>query len=111
MDRCPACRARLQNQPVCPRCSADFSLAVGAETSARGHLAAAMRHLAAGDRDGARQALEQSQAMKRSEIGRLLGYLINRRHVESRENDAAEQADVIAGVSAAALLTMTARSA
>lgn len=72
MDRCPACRARMLNQPVCPRCACDFSLALDAHALARQHLAAAVRAIAAGDRDAARQSLAQSLALKRSEISQVL---------------------------------------
>ncbi len=72
MDRCPACRARMLDQPVCPRCACDFSLALDAETRARQHLAAAVRSIAVGDRDAARQSLMQSLALKRSEISQVL---------------------------------------
>ena len=72
MDRCPACRARMLNQPVCPRCACDFSLALDAETLARQHLAAAVRSIAIGDRTAARQSLAQSLALKRREISQVL---------------------------------------
>lgn len=75
MDRCPACRARLTEQPECPRCGCDFTLARRAEAGARRRLGEAIRTLAGGDRQRAKALLEQAQALKRSELGRVVGSL------------------------------------
>ena len=76
MERCPACRARMSEQAVCPRCGCDFTLALDAKAAARHHLGAALRALAQGEQDSARQALLQSQSLQRSTLGAYLERLI-----------------------------------
>jgi hypothetical protein len=34
MERCPACRSRLGDTPICPRCGCDFTLAIRAQWQA-----------------------------------------------------------------------------
>lgn len=78
MERCPACRARMSGQTVCPRCACDFTLALDAKTAARHHLGAALRALAQGEQTSARQALLKSQSLQRSPLGNYLERLVNR---------------------------------
>lgn len=45
MERCPACRARLADAEVCPRCGTDFSTSRRAERQAQALARSAVRHL------------------------------------------------------------------
>jgi hypothetical protein len=60
LDRCRACRARLAEDGICPRCGCDFSLARQAMEQAGQRLAHALRALAAGEADVARSAVDAS---------------------------------------------------
>lgn len=76
MERCPACRARMSEQAVCPRCACDFTLALEARSAARHHLGAALRALVQGEQATARQALRKAQSLQRSALGICLERLI-----------------------------------
>lgn len=77
MERCPACRARMSEQSVCPRCACDFTLALDARAAARHYIGAALRALAQGEQTSARRALLKSQSLQRSTLGNYLERLIN----------------------------------
>ena len=64
MERCLACRARLAESPVCPRCGCDFSLARRAEVDARRLVGRAVQALAAGEREAALGFLETARGLK-----------------------------------------------
>ena len=49
LARCPACRARLLDEAICPRCSCDLSLVRRAEVQAQQWIARALRAWARGD--------------------------------------------------------------
>lgn len=93
MERCPACRARLLGQPVCPRCACDFSLALAAQANARRHLCAAVRALAAGDRPAATQSVRQSGQFQRSDLAWFLSALIASPAVTADTDEPALPAD------------------
>ncbi|WP_291992982.1 hypothetical protein [Candidatus Accumulibacter sp. ACC003] len=65
LDRCQACRARLAENAVCPRCGCDFSLARQALVQGRCRLEQALRSLASGDRAAARAHVDASLALNR----------------------------------------------
>ena len=49
LARCPACRARLLDEAICPRCSCDLSLVRRAEAQAQQWVARALQAWARGD--------------------------------------------------------------
>ncbi|MCB2182412.1 MAG: hypothetical protein KQH63_10330 [Desulfobulbaceae bacterium] len=49
MDRCPVCRARCRDQPVCHRCKAELAPLLLIEVSAERSARRALHELAAGD--------------------------------------------------------------
>ena len=76
MERCPNCRARLQEDPSCRRCGMDLTLLLAVEAAAAERLQAAVRRLAAGDVPAASAALRQSLALRRDPLAAsLLGLL------------------------------------
>jgi hypothetical protein len=70
MERCPTCRSRLGDTPLCPRCGCDFTLAVRAETQAQSMVCRAIQAWREGDHDMAAARISESLALKR---GRLAG--------------------------------------
>jgi len=72
MERCLACRARLAQSPVCPRCGCDFSLARRAEEDARRLVGRAVRALAAGEREAALARLATARGLKVLPLGRAV---------------------------------------
>jgi len=72
LDRCQACRARLAQDGVCPRCGCDFSLARQAMEQAGRRLEEALRAVAVGDRELARSCLGDSLAMHRQPLARAI---------------------------------------
>ena len=61
LARCPACRARLLDEPICPRCSCDLTLVRRAEAQAQAWVARALQAWARGD-------LPQARACARSAL-------------------------------------------
>lgn len=70
MERCPACRSRLGDTPLCPRCGSDFTLAIRAETQAQNLVCRAVRAWCNGDHNMAEACIGESLALRR---GRLAG--------------------------------------
>jgi hypothetical protein len=64
MERCPICRARFKDEPICYRCGADLSslLAIEAEAATLEEQAVALTD--AGQWLDARQAAEQALALQ-----------------------------------------------
>ncbi|MBP6709179.1 MAG: hypothetical protein KA223_08465 [Candidatus Accumulibacter sp.] len=79
LERCPACRARLAESALCPRCGCDFALVRQAEEQARSLLEQAIRTLAGGDPAGARVQIRRSLASRRLHLAQALeSFLIGR---------------------------------
>jgi hypothetical protein len=79
LERCPACRARLAQSALCPRCGCDFALVRQAEEQARSLLEQAIRTLAGGDPAGARVQIRRSLASRRLHLAQALeSFLIGR---------------------------------
>jgi hypothetical protein len=72
LDRCQACRARLADAAICPRCGCDFSLVRQAELAAARRLAQAARLLAGGDRAAASIQLDVALELKGSGLARAI---------------------------------------
>ena len=71
-SRCPGCRARLGDGPVCARCGCDLGLVRRARAQAMRHLALALRELDAEDIDAARAHAQAAVALDRSPPARAL---------------------------------------
>jgi hypothetical protein len=63
--RCPACAAENSQGPQCRRCRADLALLFALEDQRRGVLAAARRHVAAGDGPAALGLAEEAHRLRR----------------------------------------------
>lgn len=83
MDRCPACRARLADGPVCPRCGCDYSLANRAETQARRLARRAVRAWAEGDPAAATACIDESLALRRDRLAEALAVVLGSTQAES----------------------------
>ncbi|MHB1590335.1 MAG: hypothetical protein ACYCTW_02200 [Sulfuricella sp.] len=70
MERCPTCRSRLGDTPLCPRCGCDFTLAVRAETQAQSLVCRAIQAWCDGDHGMAAARIGESLALRH---GRLAG--------------------------------------
>lgn len=77
LERCPACRARLAESAVCPRCGCDFTLVRLAEEQAERQLTQAMRAFAVGDPATAREQVSGSLASKQLRLAQALALLLD----------------------------------
>jgi hypothetical protein len=68
MERCPVCRARFRNDPVCSRCGADLSALLAIETEAAALERQAVVLLSAGQWIEARQAANRALALQDSPL-------------------------------------------
>lgn len=87
MERCPACRARLGAEPVCPRCGCEMGLVLRAEGDARRLAARAVVHLAAGRCDEARTLASRAFSLADEPLMRAVLRFVERtrERVESAE--------------------------
>jgi len=72
MERCPNCRARLQDAWRCPRCGTDLSLPLKIEQRVRSLEKKAVTQLASGDLSQAERALHKALRLKSSPLARAL---------------------------------------
>jgi hypothetical protein len=77
MERCPVCRAQLSEAPQCRRCGTDWTLVLKTESLAEQHVKRAARHLAQGDINGAKAAVEQALSLKRTPFSLALHAFIS----------------------------------
>jgi GxxExxY protein len=76
VERCPACRARVQNVAVCHRCGADLELLVRAEHQVKRWIREAVLSYESGDRDTALDRLRKIDALDAGEAThRVTGFL------------------------------------
>ncbi len=68
MERCPVCRARFKEEPVCYRCGADLSALLAIEAEATAWEREAVALLAAGEWIRARRAADRVLALRRSPL-------------------------------------------
>ncbi|MBU0500104.1 MAG: hypothetical protein KJ558_04415 [Gammaproteobacteria bacterium] len=74
MDRCPTCRARLDEAASCRRCGMELTLLRQTEQTADRYLAQAVAQLAGGNSRTAGESLRQSLLLKSDPLTeRLLG--------------------------------------
>lgn len=76
MERCPACRGRLGEVPVCARCGCDYTLAIHAETQARILSCRAIQAWRDGDRDLAAVHIGESLALKHSRLAEAVAAML-----------------------------------
>lgn len=85
MERCPNCRARIQEDPICRRCGMDLALLLAVEAAAAERLRAAISRLAAGDAPAASATLRQSLALCQDPLAAsLLGLLAAEPQAQAR---------------------------
>lgn len=68
MERCPVCRARFKEEPVCYRCGADLSALLAIEAEAAALEQRAIAWLEAGQPWAARRTAEQVLALQYSPL-------------------------------------------
>ncbi|MBK8535243.1 MAG: hypothetical protein IPL59_08950 [Candidatus Competibacteraceae bacterium] len=68
MERCPVCRARFKQDPVCSRCGADLSSLLAIETEAAALERQAVVLLGVGQWIEARQAADRALALQHSPL-------------------------------------------
>jgi len=66
--RCPACRARLGEEPACPRCGCDLILVRRAEAQAARLVVRALQAWAGDDRQGALKCARAALALEHSPL-------------------------------------------
>ena len=68
MERCPVCRARFKEEPICYRCGADLEPLLAIEIEAAGLEKQAVTLLGAGQWFEARQTAERALALQYSPL-------------------------------------------
>jgi hypothetical protein len=76
MQRCPACRGRLNESGLCARCGCDFDLALRAERQADYLIRTAVQDWAAGNAAQAAACLDESLRLKRSAMAAALALML-----------------------------------
>ncbi len=72
VERCPSCRARLNESPLCPRCGCDLTLVLRAERQAQNLLRQGIQAWAAGNPDLAASSVEASLALRHNPLAAML---------------------------------------
>ncbi len=72
MDRCPNCRARLDDAPTCRRCGIDLARLRQIEHAADAVLVRGLSRLADGDADAAAHHLRHALSLRRSPLATSL---------------------------------------
>lgn len=81
MERCLACRARLADAPVCPRCGTDFSVSRRAEQQATAFARLAVRELLAGQTQQATAAAEAATQLASPLLAQAVLRMVRHREV------------------------------
>jgi len=76
MERCPSCRSRLGDTPLCPRCGCDFTLAIRAETQAQNLVCRAIQAWSNGDRNTAEARIRESLALRNGHLAGALAAML-----------------------------------
>ena len=72
LARCPACRARLLDEAICPRCSCDLSLVRRAEAQAQRWIACALQAWARGDPAQARACASAALLLQQDPLAKAV---------------------------------------
>lgn len=88
MERCPNCRARIQEGPVCRRCGMDLGLLLAVETAAARHLRQALLLLSDGEDAAAMRKLRRALELRHDPLASTLLELLV---AEGRDREAITQ--------------------
>ncbi len=83
MERCPVCRARFKDEPVCYRCGADLSVLLAIESEATALERRAVTLLGAGEWIEARRIAERARALYSSPLAAAVLDLTHRELIAS----------------------------
>jgi hypothetical protein len=72
MERCPNCRARLEENPTCRRCGMELGRLIEVEQAAERLTLLGITHLAGGDPAAATDKLTLAQGLHRSHFAEVL---------------------------------------
>lgn len=64
LERCPACRSRLADEPLCPRCGCDLTLVRRADSQSRRLFGQALQAWADGDKQQAQDLVQAGLQLK-----------------------------------------------
>ncbi|HRX70734.1 MAG: hypothetical protein KDJ22_15750 [Candidatus Competibacteraceae bacterium] len=83
MERCPVCRARFKEEPICYRCGADLGPLLAIETEAAGLEKQAVTLLGVGQWLEARQTAEQALTLQYSPLAAVARNFAHRELIAS----------------------------
>ncbi len=96
MERCPVCKARFKDDPICYRCGADLAILLRIERQAELLEQRAVALYGAGALGQARWVAEQAVALKRSlALCRLVEFLTEETLNPSIKYSSAQQGDYL----------------
>ncbi len=72
MDRCPHCKARIKEQPICRRCGADLSPLLLIETQAGEYARRCVQSLLAGNMQEAEDCIAAAVLLHATDCNRVL---------------------------------------
>ena len=72
LARCPACRGRLLDEPICPRCSCDLTLVRRVEAQAQSWVARALQAWARGDLPQARACASAALLLQQHPLAKVV---------------------------------------
>ena len=90
LERCLACRARLGEADVCPRCGTDFSLARRAQHQATALARAAAQQLARGETRQAAAAAKAASHLANPLLAQAVARMIWRREAKQADSRSSE---------------------
>jgi hypothetical protein len=79
VERCPSCRARLNEAALCPRCGCDLGLVLRVESRARRLVRLAIEAWAGGDPALAVARLDESLVLQRGTLAEALAAMLRAR--------------------------------
>ncbi len=84
LERCLACRARLGEADVCPRCGTDFSLSRRAQRQATALVRVAVHELASGHHTQAAAAAQAASRLANPLLAQAVARVISQREGKQR---------------------------
>lgn len=76
LERCPVCRARLREEPVCSRCGTGLSLPMRIAAQADALERRAIQELATGGLEAAEAAVSEALRLRRSPLSQAVSRFI-----------------------------------
>lgn len=95
MERCPACLARMGENPVCRRCGCDLTLALAAERRARRYLSQALEALQTGGTETARELVQRALGLDSSKALRIAAAFVLRQGAGRSEQSGPVQTEAV----------------